>query len=162
MGLSFLFERPVAPRPAAAAISARCTFAAAYHLPHIYREQMEALAAGGVDLLAVETLMGIDEAAAALDAAAGLGLAVLCSFSVEAFPDIFRRCTAAAAYHAGAGAEQRAHMAGKIHRPHTVMGLSHFIHYRQPGVRLGDDRDGYLIVAGGAVRRGRLCRFFCP
>ena len=33
IGLSFLFERPVAPRPAAAAISARCTFAAAYHLP---------------------------------------------------------------------------------------------------------------------------------
>jgi 5-methyltetrahydrofolate--homocysteine methyltransferase len=57
------------------------SYGAAYD---IYREQMEALAAGGVDLLAVETLMGIDEAAAALDAAAGLGLAVLCSFSVEA------------------------------------------------------------------------------
>lgn len=50
----------------------------------VYREQMEALAAAGVDLLAVETLMGIDEAAAALDAAAGIGLPVLCSFSVEA------------------------------------------------------------------------------
>lgn len=49
-----------------------------------YREQMEALAEAGVDLLAVETLMGIDEAAAALDAAADFGLAVWCSFSVEA------------------------------------------------------------------------------
>ena len=35
----------------------------------VYREQMEALAEAGADLLAVETLMGIDEAAAALDAA---------------------------------------------------------------------------------------------
>ena len=50
----------------------------------IYREQMEALAAAGVDLLAVETLMGVDEAVAALDAAADLGLPVWCSFSVEA------------------------------------------------------------------------------
>lgn len=50
----------------------------------VYREQMEALAGAGVDLLAVETLMGVDEAAAALDAAAGCGLPVLCSFSVEA------------------------------------------------------------------------------
>ena len=48
----------------------------------VYREQMEALAEAGADLLAVETLMGIDEAAAALDAAGGLP--VLCSFSVEA------------------------------------------------------------------------------
>ncbi len=50
----------------------------------VYREQIEALAAAGADLLAVETLMGIDEAAAALDAAAGFALPVLCSFSVEA------------------------------------------------------------------------------
>ena len=50
----------------------------------VYREQMEALAAAGVDLLAVETLMGMDEAAAALDAAAGLALPVMISFSVEA------------------------------------------------------------------------------
>lgn len=50
----------------------------------IYREQMEALASAGVDLLAVETLMGTDEAAAALDAAADCDLAVWCSFSVEA------------------------------------------------------------------------------
>lgn len=51
----------------------------------VYREQMEALAEAGADLLAVETLMGIDEAAAALDAAGAVcGLPVLCSFSVEA------------------------------------------------------------------------------
>lgn len=51
----------------------------------VYREQMEALAEAGADLLAVETLMGIDEAAAALDAAgAACGLPVLCTFSVEA------------------------------------------------------------------------------
>lgn len=50
----------------------------------IYREHIEALAAAGVDLLAVETLMGAEEAAAALDAAADLNLAVWCSFSVEA------------------------------------------------------------------------------
>ena len=50
----------------------------------VYREQMEALAEAGVDLVAVETLMGADEAAAALDAAAGCGLPALCSFSVEA------------------------------------------------------------------------------
>ena len=46
--------------------------------------QMEALAEAGADLLAVETLMGTDEALAALDAAAGLDLPVLVSFSVEA------------------------------------------------------------------------------
>ena len=50
----------------------------------IYREQMEALAKVGADLLAVETLMGADEAAAALDAAADLTLPVMVSFSVEA------------------------------------------------------------------------------
>ena len=50
----------------------------------IYREQMEALAKAGADLLAVETLMGADEAAAALDAAADLTLPVMVSFSVEA------------------------------------------------------------------------------
>lgn len=50
----------------------------------VYREQMEALKAAGVDLLAVETLMGTDEALAALDAAADLDLAVWCSFSAEA------------------------------------------------------------------------------
>ena len=50
----------------------------------VYREQMEALAEAGADLLAVETLMGADEAVAALDAAADLDLPVWCSFSVEA------------------------------------------------------------------------------
>lgn len=50
----------------------------------IYREQMEALVQAGVDLLCLETLMGMDEAAAALDAAAGLDLPVTVSFSVEA------------------------------------------------------------------------------
>ena len=49
----------------------------------IYREQMEALEAAGADLLAVETLMGMDEAAAALDAAAALEMPVMVSFSVE-------------------------------------------------------------------------------
>ena len=50
----------------------------------LYREQSEALAEAGADLLAVETLMGADEALAALDAAAGCGLAVVCTFSAEA------------------------------------------------------------------------------
>lgn len=50
----------------------------------IYREQIGALAEGGVDLVAAETLMGLDEAAAVLDAAAAWELPVLCSFSAEA------------------------------------------------------------------------------
>lgn len=50
----------------------------------IYREHMEALAEAGVDLFALETLMGADEAVAALDAAAEFGLPVWCSFSAEA------------------------------------------------------------------------------
>lgn len=50
----------------------------------IYREQMEALAEAGADLLAVETLMGAEEAAAALDAAAAVGLPAWCTFSAEA------------------------------------------------------------------------------
>lgn len=49
-----------------------------------YREQMEVLAEAGADLIAVETLMGSDEAVAALDAAAALDLPVWCSFSAEA------------------------------------------------------------------------------
>lgn len=56
-------------------------YAAAYD---IYREQMEALVSAGVDLLSIETLMGIDEAAAALDAASSFDIPVFCSFSVEA------------------------------------------------------------------------------
>lgn len=50
----------------------------------IYREQMEALAEAGADVIAVETLMGADEALAALDAAAALDLPTWCSFSAEA------------------------------------------------------------------------------
>ena len=50
----------------------------------IYREQMEALAEAGVDLFALETLMGVDEALAALDAAADFELPVMVSFSAEA------------------------------------------------------------------------------
>lgn len=49
-----------------------------------YREQMEALVKAGVDLFALETLMGADEAVAALDAAADFGLPVMVSFSAEA------------------------------------------------------------------------------
>ena len=51
----------------------------------IYQEQISALAEAGVDLLAVETMMGVEETAAALDAAQSVcSLAVLCSLSVEA------------------------------------------------------------------------------
>ena len=56
-------------------------YAAAYDT---YREQMEALAEAGADVIAMETLMGADEAVAALDAAADLELPVWCSFSAEA------------------------------------------------------------------------------
>lgn len=49
-----------------------------------YREQMEALAKAGVDLFALETLMGAEEAVAALDAAADFALPVMVSFSAEA------------------------------------------------------------------------------
>lgn len=74
----------------------------------VYREQMEALKAAGVDLLAVETLMGGDEALAALDAAADLDLAVWCSFSAEADGSLLFggavRDAAAAAQELGAAA----------------------------------------------------------
>lgn len=51
----------------------------------IYREQIAALAEAGVDLLVAETMMGVEETAAALDAARSVcDLAVLCSLSVEA------------------------------------------------------------------------------
>ena len=49
-----------------------------------YREQMEALAKAGVDLFALETLMGAEEAVASLDAAADFALPVMVSFSAEA------------------------------------------------------------------------------
>lgn len=63
----------------------------------VYREQMEALAAAGADLFLIETLMGIDEAAAALDAASHFDLPALCSFSVEADGGILFGGTAAEA-----------------------------------------------------------------
>lgn len=51
----------------------------------IYREQITALAEAGADLLVAETMMGVEETAAALDAARSVcDLAVLCSLSVEA------------------------------------------------------------------------------
>ena len=51
----------------------------------VYREEITALAEAGVDLLVAETLMGVEETAAALDAAQSVcDLAVLCSLSVEA------------------------------------------------------------------------------
>lgn len=50
----------------------------------IYAEQIGVLAAAGADLIVVETMMGIDETAAALDAAHAMcDLPVMCSFSVE-------------------------------------------------------------------------------
>ena len=60
----------------------RMTYARAYD---IYREQIQALAEAGVDLLAAETLMGTEEALALLDAASSVcDLPVLCAFSAEA------------------------------------------------------------------------------
>lgn len=51
----------------------------------IYCEQMSILAEAGADVLAVETMMGVEETCAALDAAQSVcDLAVLCTLSVEA------------------------------------------------------------------------------
>ncbi len=51
----------------------------------IYREQIEALAAAGADLLAVETMLGVDETAVALEAGQAVcELPVLCSLTVQA------------------------------------------------------------------------------
>ena len=50
----------------------------------LYREQTGALAEAGVDLLAAETLMGLEEAVAVLDAASAWALPVMCTFSAEA------------------------------------------------------------------------------
>ena len=51
----------------------------------IYAEQICALADAGADLLVAETLLGIDEAAVALDAAQSVcGLPVMCSLTVQA------------------------------------------------------------------------------
>ena len=58
----------------------------AYHrLLDVYTEQAEALLAAGVDLFFIETLMGLTEGMAALEAVRALcDLPVLCSFSVQA------------------------------------------------------------------------------
>lgn len=50
----------------------------------IYREQIEVLASAGADLLVAETLLCVDEGAAALDAAGACGLPVICTLTVEA------------------------------------------------------------------------------
>lgn len=57
----------------------------AYHrLLDLYTEQAEALLAAGVDLIIIETLMGLTEGMAALEAVRSLcDLPVLCSFSVQ-------------------------------------------------------------------------------
>lgn len=49
-----------------------------------YVEQLTALKEAGVDLIAAETLLSGEEGAVILDAAAGTGLPVLCSLTVEA------------------------------------------------------------------------------
>lgn len=50
-----------------------------------YREQVRALADAGADLLAAETMLGVDETVAALDAAQSVcDLPVMCSLSLEA------------------------------------------------------------------------------
>ena len=51
----------------------------------IYQEQANALAEAGADLLVAETMMGVEETAAALDAAQSVcDLPVMCTLSVEA------------------------------------------------------------------------------
>lgn len=51
----------------------------------VYCEQIRALSEAGVDLLAAETLLSVDEAAAALDAARSVcDLPVICTLTVEA------------------------------------------------------------------------------
>ena len=57
-----------------------------YHtLFDIYREQIEALAGAGPDLLVVETMLAVDETACAVEAARSVcDLPVMCSLTVEA------------------------------------------------------------------------------
>lgn len=51
----------------------------------VYKEQMIYLAEAGVDLFAIETMIGIDETMAAIDAAKSVGdLPVMCTMTVEA------------------------------------------------------------------------------
>ena len=53
-------------------------------LHEIYREQAAALAEGGADLIVIETMLGIDETAVALEAAREVcDLPVLCSLTVQ-------------------------------------------------------------------------------
>ena len=53
-------------------------------LHEIYREQATALAEGGADLIVIETMLGIDETAVALEAAREVcDLPVLCSLTVQ-------------------------------------------------------------------------------
>ena len=56
-----------------------------YHeLIRVYREQAEALLDGGIDLFAVETMMGVEESLAAVEAIRSLcDLPVLCTLSVQ-------------------------------------------------------------------------------
>ncbi len=49
-----------------------------------YAEQLAALKDAGVDLIVAETLLSAEEGAVIMDAAAGIGLPVLCSLTVEA------------------------------------------------------------------------------
>ena len=54
-------------------------------LLEIYKEQIESLAEAGVDLLVAETMLGVDETMAALDAAASVcDLPMMCSLTLEA------------------------------------------------------------------------------
>ena len=54
-------------------------------LLEIYKEQIESLAEAGVDLLVAETMLGVEETMAALDAAAAVcDLPMMCSLSLEA------------------------------------------------------------------------------
>ena len=49
-----------------------------------YREQAEALISGGADLIGVETMMGVSECVAAIEAIRSLGdIAVICTLSVQ-------------------------------------------------------------------------------
>lgn len=49
-----------------------------------YREQAEALISGGTDLIGVETMMGVNECVAAIEAIRSLGdIAVICTLSVQ-------------------------------------------------------------------------------
>lgn len=54
-------------------------------LYHAYQEQIKALADAGVDLLGAETMLGVDETVAALDAAQSVcDLPVMCTLTLEA------------------------------------------------------------------------------